>query len=301
MLQVSEKSHSSGCFGVSEDRFSQFSVSSDDGVVATDNSICSKVGATILQRGGNAVDAAISSAFCLGVINPASSGIGGGCYILLYNATSGNSVFIDSREYAPSNSHKDMFVSDPMLAQDGGLAIAIMGETKGLYEAYLNHGSGNISWYDLVAPAAEMAKDWIVSPLLEVELNEISSQLKSKKFPLLNSLYLRADGSHKRTGDHVYQPLLSETLYHIASEGPDYLYKTMAATIASEIQENGGIVTADDISSYSVHKSKPIHSSIFGHEYLGVGGSSSGGAVIAGILEFMNGYSQPLVSQGGKQ
>eukprot|EP01040_Poterioochromonas_malhamensis_P024772 gene24772-30732_t len=134
-----------------------------DGAVATDNPTCSQIGADILDLGGNAVDAAISAALCLGVISPASSGIGGGCYMLYYNQNSGESTFIDAREVAPAASTSHMFETQPMAAQDGGLAIAVLGEVKGLYLAYERYGSHKVPWKTLVAPAAKLAKRWTLN------------------------------------------------------------------------------------------------------------------------------------------
>ena len=98
-------------------------------MVATDNTICSHIAEEVLADGGFAIDAAIAAAFCLGVVSPASSGLGGGCFILSYNANNHQAKFIDARETAPAAAYQDMFVSDPILAQDGGLAIATLAVT----------------------------------------------------------------------------------------------------------------------------------------------------------------------------
>lgn len=131
--------------GASDDSWADaFSVYSDGGVAVTDNPRCSQIGADILEDGGNAIDAAVAAALCLGVLSPASSGLGGGCFILTYNATSAKSTFIDSREVAPAAATEDMFVDDPLKAQWGGLAVAVPAELRGLYMAW-ETGGGNVS------------------------------------------------------------------------------------------------------------------------------------------------------------
>jgi hypothetical protein len=119
-----------------------FSVTSTGGVAVTDNPTCSQISADILTEGGNAMDAAVAAALCLGVVSPASSGLGGGCFILGYNKSKGESTFIDSREVAPAASTEDMFVSDPLKAQWGGLAVAVPAELRGLYLAWQKNGGG---------------------------------------------------------------------------------------------------------------------------------------------------------------
>ena len=119
-----------------------FSVTSTEGVAVTDNPTCSQIAADILSEGGNAVDAAVAAALCLGVVSPASSGLGGGCFILGYNASTGEPYFIDSRETAPAAATENMFVEDPSKAQWGGLAIAVPAELRGLYYAWERSGGG---------------------------------------------------------------------------------------------------------------------------------------------------------------
>lgn len=280
--------------------FADYQVSSPLGVVATDNPICSQIGADILTLGGNAVDAAISATLCLGVISPASSGIGGGCYMLHYNQGTGESTFIDAREVAPSAATSHMFENQPMAAQDGGLAIAVLGEIRGLYLAYQKFSSKNVSWKQLVAPAAKLAESWVINAYVAKVLHEIEPQLYSGLYPELSKLYLTSSNTLKQEGDTVQQPKLAHTLNQIGEYGPTYLYETMAETLAGEIRQAGGIMTAQDISQYTPTIHNPISVSLANglYQYLGVGGSSSGGPVVAGILQFMMSYQTPLTQLG---
>lgn len=219
--------------------FQPFEVTSSYGAVATDSEICSQIGVNILKKGGNAIDAAISSKLCLGVVSPASSGIGGGCYILIHNESlpithPKKNVFIDSREIAPNASTFDMFVNNPLQAQNGALAIAIPGELKGLYHAYQSYGSGKISWKDLVEPAAILADEWIVSYELEVYLkSEAKYLLNTNQFPELTSIFTK-DGlgnELKVRGDIVNQPKLATFLRNIGEKTPSFFYHDLASIL----------------------------------------------------------------------
>lgn len=295
---------------------STYNIVRGSGAVATDVGECSQIGVDILSKGGNAVDAAIAAAFCLGILSPASSGIGGGCFILHYNSTSTESQFIDSREFAPTGATYDMYVNDSTLAINGGLAIAVLGETAGLYKAWLEHGSANVqethtgcttaggvSWSDLVTPAAEMAKEWTLSAqtVKYLNLDAVAPFLYSGEYPLLSALYLDKKGNIKGVGDTVKQPELSATLFNIASKGPSYLYEDMADILSAEIIAAGGIVTGDDIRSYAPEVSDTLETITMGHKYVGIAGSSSGGAAVIGVLNFLDAVAanvQPLASMG---
>jgi gamma-glutamyltranspeptidase len=337
--------------------WSAFYTQSSRGIVATDVGHCSDIGRDILVRGGNAIDAAVAATLCVGVLSPASSGIGGGCYILIHKQhhstnqsgqhvrrnrhtqfhTSktrnmnyfianngsivsnndgsaavdnpedmewlGQDVFIDSREVAPGEAHPSMFQNFPLRAQNGGMAVATLGEVKGLYHAHSLYGSGKLSWRELVLPAVELAKDWVISRQLESYILDNAQYLFSEDYPGLSKLFLKQHKKSgkwvlKQAGDHVQQPKLAETLMAIAEQGSDYLYSTMASTLAREIQNAGGIVTTKDITDFRPTISKPLSADISGYRYLGVGGSSSGGIVVIGLLSYMFSYAQPMFSIG---
>ena len=140
----------------SSSQYAGFQVTSSKAVVATDIPACSDIGKDVLEKGGNAVDATVASAFCLGILGPASSGIGGGTFILLYDSSSEKAAFIDGREVAPAAATKDMFSGQS--SENGGLAIAVLGEIKAMHYAFKNYGSSVLSWSQLVAYSAELAE-----------------------------------------------------------------------------------------------------------------------------------------------
>lgn len=196
--------------------WSQYYTSSDSAAVAADVGQCSQLGVEIMKEGGNAVDAAVTVALCLGVLNPASSGVGGGCFILIHNASTMDDVFIDSRETAPSRATNNMFAANPMLSQDGGLAIAVLGELRGLYQAWRYHGSGNLDWSDLVKPAAALATKFKVSPELGHLIPQVKAQLYSGHYPGLAAMLLNPDGSMKVAGDFIERPQFADTLLQVS-------------------------------------------------------------------------------------
>jgi hypothetical protein len=199
--------------------WTDFQVTTYYGAVASDQTICSAMGADILSLGGNAVDAAVTTILCNGVSNPASSGIGGGCFILIYNASNSSSVFIDSRETAPGNATADMFVGKNATAsQHGGLAVATPAELKGLKLAFDRYGSGAVSWSQVVSPVAALAESMTVTKELAVYISYEKTNLQSGAYPGLSALLLRSDGSLKQAGDTIERPELANTftMVHIA-------------------------------------------------------------------------------------
>jgi gamma-glutamyltranspeptidase/glutathione hydrolase/leukotriene-C4 hydrolase len=292
------KQEQNSVYTTTTDPWVQFEAKSDVGVVATDVAKCSEVGRDIMKmHNGNAVDAAVASALCLGVLNPSSSGIGGGCFIVHYSKEKGVKEFYDSRETAPAAATSAMFDDNPTLSVNGGLAIATLGEVKGLYMLHSEHGS--ISWFDVVMPAANIAKRWTISAhMSDVINNDAKGYIESGEYPELTKLFTNDNGDIKTEGDVVENPILAQTLENIAKYGSDYIYDTMAASIAKDVQEVGGILTEEDIRGYQVRTPEPVLVDVLGHTLLSASGSSSGGAAVAGIVNFMEGYEEPMPSQG---
>lgn len=274
-----------------------------NGIVAADDYRCSQIGSQILTDGGKAMDAAIGVALCLGVVSPASSGLGGGCFILGYNATSKQSLFIDARETAPSGASKNMYVNNPSLSVNGGLAIAIPGELKGLYLAWQKQGGG-ISWSQIIQPVAKLAKRWEISPTVARYILKIQTVVKSNPTLYSNifAMYFHSDGTPKVSGEYVENTKLAETLEGIARDGPDYIYGTnsnIPELLAKEIQDAGGIITADEIRSFQPTIRTAIEMDVFGYKLYGAPPPSSGGVIVGAILQFMSDYKEPIASQEG--
>lgn len=274
-----------------------FMIEANSGAVATDDGRCSDIAASILDKGGNAMDAAISAALCLGVVSPSSSGLGGGCFVLGRNSSK-DVTFIDSREVAPQAATEDMFFNNSLASIWGGLAVAVPAELRGLYLAYQEQG-GLLPWEDLVTPSISLAEEYTISDHFGEHIQRISPVIESDPvlYKEIRKFLTRSDGSYKSAGDVINNPALAETLKQV-SKNPEYLHDTMASTLAAEVQAAGGILTASDISSYAPKLREAVQYDIFGHKVYSSPPPSSGGLIVVAILQFMEGFLEPLVSVG---
>jgi gamma-glutamyltranspeptidase len=266
------------------------------GAVATDHEICSKMGVSVLKDlGGNAADAAVTAALCLGVVNPSSSGLGGGAFILLHSdaPTLGGSVaappfedarsdetkmkerrriaveadvitkehppsqrgkvteVIDCRETAPLNATYDMYESIPPESSTlGGLSIAVPGELRGLELLHYRHGS--LTWSEVVRPAMELARDGFRVSTYLAQLIEEKKEYFGTMPDLAYILTKDNDGvTPLKEGDIMKREQLAKTLESIMEKGAEVLYKgDLAKMLAMDIQLQGGIITASDLSNY---------------------------------------------------
>lgn len=224
----------------------------ENGAVASEHILASRAGVAILERGGNAIDAAVATAFAVCVVNPMSCGIGGGGFMVLYLADSKRAVALDYRETAPAAATRDMFLRDgaavPDLSLRGGLAVAVPGEVRGMAEVLSRHGT--LSLAQALAPAIRLAKGGFpVGAHLASSIAEHRDAIAA--VPGLARHLLRQDGSPKREGDKTAFPELGQTLERIAAEGPAAFYAgEIADAIAASVQAAGGVLTAEDLSSY---------------------------------------------------
>lgn len=209
------------------------------------------------DAGGNAVDAAVAAALCLGVVNPASSGLGGGCFVLAH--VDGATEVVDGRETAPAASFERMFEGGaPDASRRSGSAIGVPGELRAL--ELVHRRRGRLSWAEVVTPAADLAERGTpVSRTLAEEMRGSEDKVRSNE-------WLEAMATNDRTGELLRHgemmrlPKLAATLRAVAKEGADALYKgKRAQALAEEIQNlYGGIMTKEDIESYRPVIRKPL-------------------------------------------
>ncbi|KAF9212163.1 hypothetical protein BGZ59_007145 [Podila verticillata] len=223
------------------------------GAVAAEEIHCSEIGVQVLVDGGNAVDAAIASCLCIGTVNSFSAGIGGGGFmaIRLPNATV---EIIDFRETAPAGSSEDMFKKDPILAQTGGLSVAVPGEIRGLELAHKRHGK--LPWERLFAPAIKMAREgWAVGPELARRL-QIAKQLVETQ-PDWSHVFA-PEGEALREGQWIKREALADTLESIAKNGAKAFYEgPIAQSMVDHVQTHGGILTMKDMKNYKALIKEP--------------------------------------------
>ncbi|KAL7074793.1 hypothetical protein ACQ4LE_005883 [Meloidogyne hapla] len=221
--------------------------------VAADNVICSNIGRDILLRGGNAVEAAIATIFCIGIQDTHSAGLGGGHLMTIYNSTTKKCHVVDAREVAPLNSTEDIFTNRENASKYGYEAVAVPGELHGLWTEYKTFG-GNLEWQTLVEPTIQLLEEgYPTSHVLAQQLQNHKKQILSNK--LLSSQFINPKtGSLFVAGEQIKtRNKLTETLKILAnSSNPlEIFYKgEIAKNIAKEFEINNGRLTFEDFYNY---------------------------------------------------
>ena len=264
------------------------------GVVAADHAAASEAGAEMLRRGGNVVDAAVATSFALSVVRPASCGIGGGGFMVIWNAQQQTAVALDYRERAPAASTREMFTDlGPTEFRESasvrsGKANAIPGTVAGLCFAAEKYGTLPLA--TLLEPAIRLARDGF-----EIDEHDIAAQSSalskferypgySTEFSLLRKLYLN-DGVAWKIGDRFHSPQLP-TLLRIAAEGPRGFYQGEVATaICAASGQLGGILTAADLSEMAPVVRAPLQDDYRGRRILTMPPASSGGVALLQTIQ----------------
>ena len=221
------------------------------GMVATDEELASHAGVEILQRGGNAVDAAVATAFALAVVEPAAGNIGGGGFMLVRMAD-GRTSFLDYREVAPGRATRDMYLKpdgklDNEASVTGYKAIAVPGTVAGLELALKTYGTLKLS--DVMAPAIQLAENgYAVSAKLALEFKQEKGDLQ--RFSISSRIFLR-NGNLYKPGEIFRQPELAATLRRIAKSGAADFYRgETARMLVQDMNALGGLITMDDLAQY---------------------------------------------------
>ena len=270
-----------------------------NGMVATQEALASDIGLKILKDGGNAVDAAVAVGFALAVTLPRAGNIGGGGFMMIYDAKQGKTVALDYREKAPSSASRDMYldkdgnaVSD--LSRYHGLAVGVPGTVAGLLKALDNHGT--MSRGQVMAPAIALAENGIeVTAGLSESLEALSDRLQ--KWPSTKKIFFKPDGSAYQPGELLRQPELAKSLKLIAAKGADGFYKgETARKLVKAVNEAGGNMSLQDLANYRAIARVPVKGDYRGYEIVSMPPPSSGGIHIVQILNILEGY--PLKDYG---
>ena len=258
--------------------------------IATAHPLATKAGYEILEMGGNAFDAAVTVSAVLSVVEPYSSGLGGGGFFLLHNAEDGQSVFVDAREKAPSMADRDMYLDDNgdvlrTASLNGPLASGIPGLPAALHHVANNHGS--MPLYKLLEPAIRLARDGF--PAYERLITALNVAKKSRTLsPKFKAVFMPND-QLPEVGQLIKQPELAKTLEIIASNGHDGFYKSFfTQKMIDEARQDGSIWLADDFKNYSVVEREPIKVNFLGAQLTTAPPPSSGGTTIATILNIIS-------------
>ncbi|CAH8366452.1 unnamed protein product [Eruca vesicaria subsp. sativa] len=266
-----------------------FVVTSKSGVVAADHETCSEIGADVLRRlDGSAVDAAVAVAFCLGVVNPTSSGIGGGAFMVVGSAT-GSAKAYDMRETASSTAHKDMFKDNPEKQEKGPLSVAVPGEVAGLYQAWTNNGR-RVDWKKLVEPSIKLAGEGFkVGPHLAFALS--TNEGKIRNDPGLKSVFVIGDKLLTK-GDTCKNIELAKTLKKVAENGMKAFYEDdVAKNLVNDLNNAGGKMTLDDLRKYKVNVTDAmVVDDVMGFKIQGMWPPSSGTPGFAMVMNILERY-----------
>ena len=256
-------------------------------MAAAANPLAAEAGREMLRRGGSAIDAAIAMQAVLTLVEPQSSGIGGGALIMLWDGK--NVRTYDGRETAPAGATQRLFLQadgTPMpftRAQIGGRSVGTPGVLRALELAHKEHG--RLSWAQLFEPAIKLAEQgFAISPRLH-QLIASDSSLRSS--PDMVAYFLNADGSPKAIGTRLKNPALAAVLQRIANEGPDALYRgVVAQEIVRKVQghANPGSLSLNDLKGYTAKERAPLCTDYKRWQVCGMPPPSSGGIAVAQIL-----------------
>jgi gamma-glutamyltranspeptidase / glutathione hydrolase len=274
-------------------------VPSRNGLVVCTSAPACDAGASVLARGGNAVDAAVATAFALAVTHPSAGNIGGGGFMIVRTRTGAVTAF-DFRERAPLKSTKTMYIGvdgnvDRSLTNAGYLAPGVPGSVRGLETAH--NKFGKLPWKDVVMPGVDLAEQgFVVSADLARSLNAELSRGMSN-FPASVAAYGKPQGGEWAAGDRLVLTDLGRTLRAIATGGADVFYKGwIADRIAEDMAANRGLITKTDLARYQAKVRTPIRGTYRGYEIVSMPPPSSGGVALIEMLNIVEPFD--LKSQG---
>ena len=261
-----------------------------NGMVISQSDIASKVGVDVLEDGGNAIDAAVATAFALAVTHPSAGNIGGGGF-LIFRPASGEPVAFDFREMAPAKATDTMWLENGEYSYErhhlSYLSVGVPGTVAGMRMAWEEYGS--LAWQRLLEPAIRIAQDgFVVSDGLARSLDR--SMERMGKYPATKAQFSK-NGEPFEAGDILKQADLGETLIRIAEDGAQGFYEGKTARlIAEEMAKNGGLITEEDLKAYRAKKRAPIRGTYRGVEIISMPPPSSGGIVLVEMLNILEGY-----------
>jgi gamma-glutamyltranspeptidase/glutathione hydrolase len=260
--------------------------------VASDHPLASNAGLEVLREGGNAADAAAATMLALGVVNPQSSGMGGGGFALYYDAESGELTFLDFRERAPGGATPDMYEDNEAQggpaskkSQLGGLAAGVPGEPAGIAELVRRFGDKPLSV--AAAPATRLASEGF-------EAREALSRMSIafaehlRRDPVMRGWI--ADGEEGITvGQRLRQQQLARTLREFGARGAPAIYRgRVARAIVAASRRNGGIITLEDLADYAVVEREPLSANLLGHRWVTAPPPSAGGYTMLASLALLD-------------
>ncbi len=268
---------------------------SKDGIVVSAHPLATEIGVEVLRQGGNAIDAAVATAFALGVVEPYASGIGGGGFMLIYLKERDENVAVDYRERAPLRAKDNMYLKkgEPNrdLSLNGHLSVAVPGTVAGLSLALQKYGT--ISLKEALAPAIKLAEEGVYVNLLLRQKTASRKDILSK-YKATSGVFL-PNGEVPEIGDKLVQQDLAKTLISITERGSSVFYEGwIAEAIEGEMKQGGGIITKEDLRRYKPRILKPVVGTYRGYKVVSIPPPSSGGVAIIEILNILEDYELKL-------
>lgn len=273
----------------------------DKGMVVSQRMIASEVGAEILKKGGNAVDAAVATGLALAVVLPRAGNLGGGGFMVVYLKEEDKTIAIDYREKAPSAASRDLFLDengdyDRKKAQFSLLSAGVPGSVAGFHHALTKYGT--LSWQEVLEPAIRLAEEGFVIP------HDLANTLASKRYrerlssnPAAAKVFFKEDKGLYSAGEILIQKDLASTLKELSKNGPDAFYSgKIAQLIVEEMERNGGLITLEDLKNYNVAERQPLVGTYKGFEIVSMPPSSSGGTHLIQMLNMLEEF--PIKEMG---
>lgn len=270
-------------------------VESEQGVVAADDARCSEIGASMLRQGGHAVDAAVSTALCVGVVNPVGSGIGGGAFMIVRSSSTSKTQAFDMRETAPGAASQNMYANNLNNKYSGALSMGVPGEIAGLHEAWLQHG--RLNWRTLFQPAIKLARDgFVVAPYLASSIAKSAKKIMND--PGLQQVFA-PNGRLLQAGDKCSNLELAQSLEAAAEQGPQAFYNgTVGEKFVKDVRDAGGILTMEDLKNYKVDIMDALAANVMGYTIYGMPPPSSGTLGMSLVLNILNSYGSSKAAEG---
>ena len=271
------------------------------GMVVTQSNIASEIGFKVIKDGGNAIDAAVATAFALAVTHPTAGNIGGGGFIV-YRPAAGEPVSYDFREVGPSRSSPEMWLTDGKYDfekhHNSHLSVGVPGTVAGLHLAWKEQGSK--PWKELLQPAIVLARDGFeVTHGLARSLAGVLDDFK--KYPASLAQFSK-NGEPYEAGRHSQAARSRETLTRIADQGPAGFYEgETAALIEKEMKANNGLITMADLKAYQAKKRSVVKGTYRGYDIFGMPPPSSGGMAVVQMLNVLEGFDLKAIGYGSAQ
>ena len=277
-------------------------ITAGNGMVVAQEQRAARIGIEILDRGGNAVDAAVAVGFALAVTYPRAGNIGGGGFMVIHLAKTGEDAAIDYRETAPAAATEKMFLdekgeADPKKSRDSALSIGVPGTVAGLALAHEKYGSGKLTLAELIEPAITLARNG-VEIVDDIADTLPLAQPRIARWQSSAPVFLNSDGTVLMPGQDLLQPDLAITLRAIASDGPKGFYEgPVAEKIVAAVRKAGGIMTMDDMKNYRAVLREPIRGTYRGYDIISMPPPSSGGVHLIEMLNILEGYDLAKLSR----